>query len=875
MSLKSKLKYLYKLINEMEIRNSNDSRSVKSVLKKYFNKRFIVFAFFIVLIIGAYKVSSLVQTKGYLGLWDFVSTVSSNYWKGMDANPEVISIEIKEGDFKKLEKNRKQALERGVIINDLDGDYVPATIDYNGSKIKVKLRLKGHMTDHLQDNKWSFRIKTKGNDSFMGMKRFSIQHPGTRGYVYEWIYHELMKREDIIALRYKFINVKVNGNDWGIYALEENFENELIENNHRKKGPIIRFNPDLYWVNRYNEYTYQNSYDEFASYYSANPEAYRESNVLSDSVQKQYYLNAIALVEGLRNRKISVSQAFDVNRLAKFHAIIDLVGGLHSIDWSDIKYYYNPITSKLEPVAYESFTNLTSRDISGQYKFNDLDSSSNYLDWHSMIFSDKLFFAAYVKELQRLSSPKYLDEFFNDSNAELQKNLAIIYKEFPYKKFDKNEYYKRQQSIVKILSPPKAVHAYLKSVENNVVTLQVASIDALPVQINAVLVSSFRSVIKSVVLPAKQAREYANYFDFNFIMPDNFKWNDKLIDSVMIEYSILGSSEKKEAKVFPFPHTDNEFISGKLKSMESNISEFPFLTVNENEKLIHIKAGVHSLDKELVIPFGFRLIGSASTIDLIKNAKIISYSPFFITGTDDEPFLFKSSDSSSAGIILIDAGKSLFKNVTFLNLPKVVDKNISRTGALTFYESIVEFDNCSFYRCRAEDAINLIRSHFTFTNCLFQNADNDVLDIDFSEGIISSCVFENSKENAIDVTMSKVTLKSIFIKDSGNKGINAKAGSQLIGNDIRIENANISFSAEDNADVFIQKMKISDSKIGVVAYKNKSGAGYPTIKINSLSFVNVKQQYLKEKKSSILVNGFEVNDETKNVEAIVKGKNKK
>ena len=860
----------------MEIRNSNNKKSEKSVLKKHFNKRFVLFAFLIVLIIGAYKGSSLVQTKGYSGLWDFVSTVSANYWKGMDANPESISIEIKEADFKKLEKNRKQALERGVIINDLDGDYVPATIDYHGNKIKVKLRLKGHMTDHLQDNKWSFRIKTKGKDSFMGMKRFSIQHPGTRGYIYEWIYHELMKREDIIALRYKFINVKVNGNDWGIYAVEENFENELIDNNQRKKGPILRFNPDLYWVNRYNEYTYHNSFDEFASYYSANPEAYRESNVLADSVQKQYYLNAIALVEGLRNKKINVSQAFDVARLAKFHAIIDLVGGVHSIDWSDIKYYYNPLTSKLEPVAYESFTNLNSRDISGQYKFTEIDSSSNYIDWHSMIFSDKVFFAEYIKQLERLASPKYLDDFFNDSNTELQKNLTIIYKEFPYKKFDKNEYYKRQQNILRILSPPKAVHAYLKSVDNNVVTIQVTAIDALPVQLNAILVNGIRVAAKPVVLPAKQAREYANYADIKFILPNNIKWNDKLADSVIIEYSILGSSEKKEAKVFPFPHTDNEFIEDKLKNLVSNVSAFPFLTVDENEKIIYIKSGNQTIDKDLVIPPGYRLIGnSPTTIDLINKAKIISYSPFFIIGTDDESFVFKSSDSTSAGMILINAEKSLFKNVIFLNLPKVVDKNLSRTGALTFYESTVEFDKCSFYKCKAEDAVNLIRSHFSFTDCLFQNMDNDVLDIDFSEGIISSSVFENSKENAIDVTMSKVTLKSIYIKDSGNKGINAKAGSQLIGNDIRIKNANISVSAEDNANIVIQKLEITDSKTGVVAYNNKSGAGYPTIKINSVSFVNVKQQYLKEKQASILINGSELNDETKNVEAIVKGKNKK
>lgn len=840
-----------------------------------FTKRVFLFVFLMSFLALGYWSSKALKAKGYNGLWDFISTVSSNYWKGMDSNPESISIEIKEADFKKLEKNRKQALERGVIINDLDGDYVPAIIDYNGSKIKVKLRLKGHMTDHLQDNKWSFRIKTKGKDSFMGMKRFSIQHPGTRGYIYEWIYHELMKREEIIALRYKFINVKVNGNDWGIYALEENFENELIENNNRKRGPIIRFNPDLYWVNRYNEYTYQNSFDEFASYYSANPEAYRENNVLADSIQKHHYMKAIALVEGLRSKKIDVSQAFDINRLAKFHAIIDLVGGIHSIDWSDIKYYYNPVTSKLEPVAYESFTNLNSRDISGQYKFTELDSSSNYKDWHSMIFSNKLFFAEYVRQLERLASPKYLDEFFNNSNNELQKNLAIIYKEFPYKKFDKNEYYKRQKSILKILSPPKAVHAYLKSIDKNVFTIQVASIDALPVLINAIRINNFKSDFKQAVLPAKQAGEYVNYSDIEFVLPDNFKWNGKLIDSVVVEYSILGSSEKKEAKVFPFPHNETEFIDDELKNRQGNVADFSFLSVDENEKLIYIKPGNHFLDKNLVVPFGYKLIGNApTTIDLIKNAKIISYSPFFLIGTDDESFIFKSSDSSSAGMILINAKKSLFKNVTFLNLPKVIDKHFVIKGAITFYESGVEFEKCNFYKCRAEDAVSLIRSHFSFSHCLFQNMTNDALDIDFSEGIINSCVFENSKENAIDVTMSKVSLKSIYINGSGNKGINAKAGSQLVGNDIRIKNVDIAFSSEDNADILIQKTEMTDVKTGVAAYNNKSGAGYPTVKINSVSFINVKQQYLKEKSASIMINGVEVNDETKNVETILKGEKK-
>jgi hypothetical protein len=96
--------------------------------------------------------------------------------------------------------------------------------------------------DHLQDKKWSFRVKTKKGDAFMGMKRFSLQHPGTRNYVHEWIYHRMMEEEGIMSLRYFFLNVRVNNEDWGIYALEEHFTEEMVENNARMKGPVVRYN---------------------------------------------------------------------------------------------------------------------------------------------------------------------------------------------------------------------------------------------------------------------------------------------------------------------------------------------------------------------------------------------------------------------------------------------------------------------------------------------------------------------------------------------------------------------------------------------------------------------------------------------------------
>jgi hypothetical protein len=844
----------------------------KCVFTKY---TFILFFLFGIILSG-YWASNILVTKGYSGLWDFAATLSSNYLNGRKATPENISIEIKDKDLKILEKNRQQALERGVIINDRDGDYVPATLEYKGKKIKIKLRLKGHMTDHLQDNKWSFRIKTKNNDSFMGMKRFSIQHPGTRGYIYEWIYHELMKREDLIALRYKFINVSLNGKDWGIYAVEENFEEELIENNRRKKGPILRFNPDMYWVDRYNEIIGSKPIAEFASYYSANTEAYQEDKTLADSAQHNYYLKAIALIEGIRSRKLSVDQVFDISQLAKFHAIIDLVGGQHSIDWSDIKYYYNPITQKLEPVAYESFTSFPIRELSGTYKYTELDSSKNYEDWHTALFSNSSFFEAYIQQLEKISNSKYLDDFFSESNEELKHNLSILNKEFPYKKFDKQCYYENQEMIKKILDAPKSFHVYFKKGSVTSIQLQIGAIESLPIKIQSV---SYGNIILKptapIILPAKQNGQYVSYKDYDFPIPSNMIWKDSLASSLIVNYAVLGSSKLRETKIFPFPHTDSEFITTDLKNKEGNIKQFSFLNIDEINKLIIIKPGKQIITENLIIPIGYRLIANRGvSLDLKNKSKIISYSPILFTGSEDENILIESSDSTGQGIEFVETKKSKFNYVTFKNLPKVHDEQWTRSGAITFYESPVEFNYCSFYNSSAEDAINLIRSSFSFKECLFHKINDDALDIDFSDGTISNCVFENCKENAIDITMGKVKIRSMYVNKSGNKAINVKAGSQLSGGDIKIKNSYIAISAEDLSDINLQNITISDSEIGLVSYQNKPDAGYPTLEVSGLILNNVKMNYLKEKKSTIIANGKNILDDVDHVETTIKSEKK-
>ena len=97
-----------------------------------------------------------------------------NYVKGKISKPEKIFIDINFEDFQKLEYKRQEALDAGFLLSSPE-DYVPATIKHRDKEVKVKLRLKGDLVDHLDGDKWSFRIKVKGENTLFGMKTFSIQ----------------------------------------------------------------------------------------------------------------------------------------------------------------------------------------------------------------------------------------------------------------------------------------------------------------------------------------------------------------------------------------------------------------------------------------------------------------------------------------------------------------------------------------------------------------------------------------------------------------------------------------------------------------------------------------------------------------------------
>ena len=98
---------------------------------------------------------------------EVVLKIPERLWRSVDTPSLVIDIKFK--NMQKIIQKRRQALDEG-FLRQSDDDFVPASIRYKDRTVKVQMRLKGDLPDHLEGDKWSFRIHTKSDDQLFGMR---------------------------------------------------------------------------------------------------------------------------------------------------------------------------------------------------------------------------------------------------------------------------------------------------------------------------------------------------------------------------------------------------------------------------------------------------------------------------------------------------------------------------------------------------------------------------------------------------------------------------------------------------------------------------------------------------------------------------------
>ncbi len=779
-------------------------------------------------------------------------------------------------EYQQMAAQRAEALETGILLLD-DEDWLRAEIRFQGETIPIRIRLKGDWVDHLKEDKWSFRIKTRNDTTLMGMRSFSVQSPDTRRFLNEWLYMEDLRRADILAPRYSFVNVFVNGEDWGVYALEESFAKELLESQRRREGVIVRFDESLFWERRalYGgvedgwKYTLDPIATTFERMAFARVDEFDTTRIQDDPVLREQSETALGLLGGFQSLELSASQAFDAELLGRYLAHTNLWGARHSLTWHNERYYYNPLTSRLEPIGYDA--------LPLEPRFAPLTDLAQYDDLAVM--------AAYAREVTRISQPEYLEGLRATYAAQFEQFHTALLEEFPPARLQPpwDELAERQALLVSALHPPQTVYAYqMDEGEDGTVDIQIGNILRYPVLLEEVRIGDQATPVRlewisevdypllhqeaepAVILQRVQgvAPRYLTLqvpvTVIHSLLPTDTLLVSNTIEIVTglygVEDPIIVAVQRDYVPALTEPELPAQ------PTVQEALARHPFLAVSEEPGWLDLMPGKWEVEGDLVLPDGLGLRAvQPVTLTFSQEAILFSTGPLVLQGPTAGAIYLGPQNDSWAGLIVLQAGDdqpSFLHNVEIRATAGISREGWITTGGVTFYESPIVLSHSRLLDSRAEDAINVVRTRFEFVQTEFGNIASDAFDGDFTEGRIEQCAFHDVRGDAIDVSGSEITVDDVSLLRIHDKGLSVGEGSVATVRNAFASDVGIAIASKDMSSVTAEEISITRAWVaGLAAYLKKMEYGPASIEATYVEFGDNSPRTLVQTGSGVTIDG--------------------
>lgn len=728
----------------------------------------LIVAGLLVLLLGAAGALDLwLKGKEHPGLRVFLGQVWRNYPRSFAVDPPVLRITVDDDAMERIQAVVDAARERGVIMPE-GNDYVQGEVVSPEGEWRARLRIKGKMSDHVEGDKWSFRVIARKDGGFLGMKRFSLQHPGTRNYLAEWFYHRLMRGEGLVALRYGFCRVELNGEDLGVYAYEEHFGPELLEHNDRIEGPLVRFDPGLFWQHRLNGVEGLGFEDGYGDQQAAALDGFGTNDLKEDPKANAVFEEAMTLMEAFRTGRRPASAVFEVERTGRRLALLDLLGGHRSMDWSDVKFHYDPVAQRFGPVSYESVSGFPIREIAGAFRCTGPATSAD--EFHTALFRDTVIFAAYVRALERYARPEWLDSAFTALKGPLDTASATLYGEFPYKELDREVYRRNQRIIQRALALPKAFHAHPDGRAGDTLFFTVVPVNNLPVLVDSLRLVDGRTwpVLGDRLVFARSAGQPGVPQRMAFL-------GTQVTDSLLmvdatIAAHVPGASAALTAAVFHQrldPYDPAHFPTDR----PANVGEFPFLHVDPATRTITTAPGRWVIDHDMVLPAGHVWKARAPLeLQLAPGVRIISRAALFWEGREDLPIAVNGSGGSA--ILVLGAHEpSRIGHVRFAGL------GAKGRAGLTFHQAALSMELSSVV-AEAGACLVVNGTEATVQACSFTGG-SDQLRGRGSKLLVSGSRFEGAGDDALTIEGGSLQLNNGWVAGAAGIGVKALLGARV------------------------------------------------------------------------------------------------
>ena len=155
---------------------------------------------------------------------------------------------------------------------------------------------------------------------------------------------------------------------------------------------------------------------------------FKQKKTMRSKVLFNQFNMAQSLLEKMKSFDEDLENYIDIDLLAKQYAIQILFDSEHGLAWHNRRWYFNPVTTLLEPIAYDcSVTHDSDESVFGFLNENDHD-QEDYFKY--FVFFNARFAASLEEHLSRMSEEAYIDSMLNYLSEGLESNIALLQLEF-------------------------------------------------------------------------------------------------------------------------------------------------------------------------------------------------------------------------------------------------------------------------------------------------------------------------------------------------------------------------------------------------------------------------------------------------------------
>lgn len=750
-----------------------------------------------------------------------------------------LRIEFAEQAYRALAAQRNSALQRGLLPEDALPQAAQVWLD--GSPVAAHVVLAGHKPDDWQEDKWSLDVTVQNGKTVLDMQSFALRSPALCGYLDGWLYAESLRQAGILAPRYTFANLVVNGDAWGVYALQEELSEAFLEAQGRENSSVLRL--------RNNALATPTAAD-------FDLPVLAQMEWINDGTG-EHAARAQALLNAFQEQSRPLSESVNAEQMGRYLAQADLWGAEQWDQWQEALYYYDPETDTLEPVGL-------ARPV--------LHKNGAFFD--GLAWYDALpVVEAYAQEALRISQPDYVETLRAERDDTFQRYYAALAQEFfpaflepPWSRLRE-----RQKLLSDILHPSWTVRAIEgKRGESPEVEIRVANLLRYPVVLDQVRLGDQAIEIQPAWVP-QEDRSLVYLEAANVVLRAAREQLPRYI-RLWIPATALPAGPGKLELVTHLVGLEQEIIVGLLPppltqlpetshtavpSLQEALAQHPFLSLSAEPGFLDIAPGTWHVEGDLVLPdgLGLRAVGP-TTLTFDPEALLVSSGPLHLQGTEDRTIRLLPSKRDWGGVVVSNASRSTEPSI-------LLDVEIqSTTQGITFYQSPVILDRCRVSGSTARHALQVVQSDFYLSNCEFAYASRHAFGATLARGQVWRSAFHNAIGYGIDLVESAATVSDVTLQRIYDRALSADRNSQVVVHGIRTRDTGIAVASTSASFIVLDDARFAQTWTAGLATYAPDWASTASIHASQVVFEDESTKTLALGSGKVRLDGLAVPADT-------------